>query len=75
MRKIQILIAVLTIASIAFSSCEKENDYCAVCTEATSGYSPSDFCGSETDVDLYISELKKQGSAAGQSWSCTKKLD
>jgi len=79
MRKMQILIVVLAITLIAFSSCEKdekdEKEYCAVCVEANSGYSPADFCGSESDVDYYISELKEQGSAVGQSWSCTKEIN
>tara|TARA_B110000285_G_C14551238_1_gene349328 strand:+ start:137 stop:361 length:225 start_codon:yes stop_codon:yes gene_type:complete len=74
MKKLSILFIVLAIASISFSSCKKEEkNYCAACVEATTGYKPVDFCGEESAVDAYISELKKQGSAAGQSWSCTKK--
>ena len=71
MKKVQILFIILAVVSIAFASCKKSN-YCAACVEAHSGYKPSDFCGTEAEVDTYISELISQGSAAGQSWSCSK---
>ena len=67
-----ILIALFVTAAITLTSCDKLTQYCAECTESNSGYSPSDFCGTESQVDRYISELKSQGSAAGQSWTCTK---
>ena len=67
-----ILITLFVTAAIFLNSCDKLTQYCAACTEANTGYSPADFCGTETQVDLYISELKSAGSAAGQSWSCSK---
>jgi len=67
-----ILIALFVTAAITLTSCDKLTQYCAECTESNSGYSPTDFCGTESQVDLYISELKSAGSAAGQSWTCTK---
>jgi hypothetical protein len=67
-----ILIALFVTAAITLTSCDKLKQYCAECTESYSGYSPSDFCGIESQVDEYISELKSQGNAAGQSWTCTK---
>ena len=67
-----ILIALFVTAAITLTSCDRLGQYCAECTERYSGHSPSDFCGIESQVDKYISELKSQGSAAGQSWTCTK---
>ena len=59
--------------TLVLSSCKKaETTYCASCIEAATGYKPTDYCGTESEVDFYISELKRQGSASGQSWSCTK---
>ncbi len=46
-----------------------EQEYCASCVEANSGYAPEDFCGSESSVDYYIRELE---NTSGQRWSCTK---
>ncbi len=62
---------------LSILSCSKDNDsitgtFCAKCIEAKSNYSPPDYCGSSSDVDFYISELKRQGSQVGQSWSCNK---
>ncbi|MFC1729707.1 hypothetical protein ACFL6I_05165 [candidate division KSB1 bacterium] len=74
MRKIQILFVVLAIVSIAFSSCKKD-EYCASCVEANSGYKPEDYCGSSSEVDDFIDELYRQGSAAGQNWTCQKNID
>ncbi len=72
MKKIIIRGLFATVLLIGLSSCQKTN-YCAACQEANTGYKPADFCGSESDVDEYISELKSQGAAVGQSWSCQKK--
>lgn len=71
MKKV-ILIAMGITATVALTSCDKLSEYCAECTEAFTGYTPSDFCGTEAQVDAYIRELKSAGSAVGQSWSCTK---
>jgi hypothetical protein len=69
-----LLATVFFAVEFTFSSCEKyASNYCAACTEARSGYSPADYCGTSSQVDTYIKELKSQGSAVGQSWSCTKK--
>jgi len=67
-----ILIALFVTAAITLTSCDTLTQYCAECYESYSGYSPDDYCGIESQVDKYISELKSQGSAAGQSWTCTK---
>jgi len=67
-----ILIGLFVTAAIALNSCDKLTQYCAECTESNSGYSPSDYCGTESQVDLYIRELKSAGRVAGQSWTCTK---
>jgi hypothetical protein len=63
------LFAFAVITTVA--SCDKKQS-CAACVEATTGYKPADFCGSDSDVDFYISELISQGGAVGQDWSCTK---
>lgn len=68
--KKQIFFILLAIVSIAFTSCQK--NYCAHCTESTTGYTPDDYCGKDSDVDTYIDELKTQGAEVGQNWSCTK---
>ena len=62
----QILIFV-AIASL--SSCGK---YCAECTEHDSGYTASNFCGTSSEVNIYIEELE---STNYQNWSCTKTRD
>ena len=68
-----ILIALFFVTTaITLTSCDTLTQYCAECNESYSGYSPDDYCGIESQVDKYISELKSQGSAAGQSWTCTK---
>lgn len=71
--KKQIFFILFAVAVIAFSSCIKKK-YCANCIEANTGVT-GNFCGPESAVDDYISELKSQGAAAGQSWSCEKKQD
>ncbi len=66
-------ILIVFASTIVLSSCKKaETNYCASCIEATTGYKPADYCGPESEVDAYITELKNQGSQVGQSWSCTK---
>jgi len=66
-------ILIVFASTIVLSSCKKaETNYCASCIEATTGYRPSDYCGTESEVDAYITELKNQGAQVGQSWSCTK---
>jgi hypothetical protein len=72
MKKLFFSTIIALVVLISMSSCTKTN-YCAACEEANTGYQPADFCGSESDVDDYISELKTQGAAVGQSWSCQKK--
>ena len=59
---------------IVISSCKAEEvlSTCTTCTEYRTSFS-TDFCGTSAEVNLFISELKKQGSAAGQSWTCVKK--
>jgi hypothetical protein len=60
-------------------SCDKEGNpinpakVCCDCTEANTGYVDLDaYCGTNKEVDLFITELKQQGAQAGQSWTCTK---
>ena len=73
MKKIYLLLIMIAVVSIAFSSCKKKaQNYCATCREARSGYTAADYCGTESDVDTYINELYRQGANAGQSWSCSK---
>jgi|GEM_PF-1560511 len=77
MKSIKFLILFVFTVIITSPSCKKdsvEKNYCATCVEATSGYQPADFCGPESKVDAYISELKKQGNTVGLSFNCTKKL-
>jgi hypothetical protein len=59
-------------ATIGLTSCGKFHTYCASCYEYYSGYTAPDFCGTESQVDAYISELEITGASVGQSWSCTK---
>jgi hypothetical protein len=76
MKKLMILIVFLVLIS-----CKKESAHnptgignvCAECTEYHSGYVAVPFCGTRQEVDLYVKELKKQGSSIGQSWSCVIK--
>ena len=49
----------------ASMSCKK----CVTCTESHSGYS-SDYCGTTLSVNKFEDDLKTQGAAVGQSWSC-----
>ena len=68
--KKHLLFILLAIVPIFFISCSK--NYCAHCTETNTGYVADDYCGNENNVDDYIEELKSQGAAAGQNWSCQK---
>ena len=76
MKKLIIIIAILALAA-----CEKSStlnptgvgNVCAYCTEQNSGYQADPFCGTPQEVDVFVKELKKQGSSIGQSWSCSIK--
>lgn len=69
MKKLTLL---LTIAILTVASCKKDGiQECASCTESNSGYTAPDYCGDPIAVDKYIDELKSQGAASGQHWSCT----
>ena len=62
---------VLSIALMSlglFSGCKK----CVTCTEAHTGVS-SDYCGTSSQVNTFEDELKSQGAAVGQDWSCVAK--
>jgi hypothetical protein len=72
MKKSKILLSLLAITSIAFISCEK--NYCASCVEAKTKVT-GNYCGKESEVDDFISELKRLGSSNNQNWSCTKTAD
>ena len=60
--------------SFGLSSCTKQR-YCAQCYENISGYQASDFCGESGEVDIYIEELKEEGSIQGQNWTCNKVIE
>ena len=45
--------------------------HCADCEERKTHYQPAEYCGTESQVDLYVSELYKAGRKAGQDWFCT----
>lgn len=70
MKKILLLLSVIAFCNI--TSCKKDGiQECASCTESNSGYTAPDYCGDPIAVDKYIDELKSQGAASGQHWSCT----
>jgi len=54
---------------VLFTGCKK----CITCTEAHSGVTAQEYCGTPAQVKDYENELKKQGSALGQDWSCVSK--
>ena len=73
MKKLNTVLFILIIVfiTLGFSSCERQK-YCAQCYENSTGYQASDFCGESDEVDEYIQDFYDAGSAAGQSWSCSK---
>jgi hypothetical protein len=77
MKKLLLLIP----AVLLFFGCTKDElkdnpvTVCVDCTGTLNGYSqefPDIFCGTNKDADLYIANLKEEGSQVGQSWTCTK---
>jgi len=64
----------IILLSFGLSSCTKQR-YCAQCYENISGYQATDFCGESGEVDIYIEELKEEGSIQGQSWNCNKVIE
>jgi hypothetical protein len=62
------LLIVSVSLGLAFTSCTK----CVECTESSTQYS-QDFCGKGVDVKLFEKELKRQGQAYGQTWTCVNK--
>ncbi len=45
-------------------------EVCTTCTEQDSNVT-NEYCGSPTEVQEYKDELKEQGQAYGQEWTCT----
>lgn len=45
-------------------------EVCVTCTEQNTGVT-DEHCGSPTEVQEYEDELKDQGQAYGQEWTCT----
>ena len=75
---LKLITAVFIVSAIVFlNSCKKNENtasYCAECVEQKSGYKPAPFCGTSSDVDSYIANLKANGSNVGQVWNCSKGL-
>ncbi len=67
MKKIILLLCVGMFAICALS-CKK----CITCTESNTGYA-TDYCGLTPDVNNFESDLKTQGTAAGENWTCVNK--
>jgi len=68
---VNIKLTVLCIALMSlglFSGCKK----CVTCTEARSGYS-TEYCGTSSQVKTFEDELKSEGGALGQQWTCVAK--
>ena len=59
----------LTLPLFIISSC---GEYCADCVELDSGYIADEFCGTSSQVDVYIDELE---STSYQNWVCSKSAD
>lgn len=69
MKKMSLVgLIVFFMSGLLFTSCEE----CTTCTEANSGYTADEYCGSKSQVDDYEAELKSQGAAVGQDWYCTR---
>ena len=68
MKKTLTLVLAIMACSFLFSGCKK----CVTCTEANTGVT-SDYCGTNKNVKDFENELKRQGSAVGQNWSCVNK--
>ncbi len=67
--KLKLAVLCIALVSLSLSSgCKK----CVTCTEAHSGVT-SDYCGTSSDVKSFEDELKSQGGALGQDWSCVDK--
>ncbi|MGM0579468.1 MAG: hypothetical protein ACQETL_02235 [Bacteroidota bacterium] len=45
-------------------------EVCTTCTDQNNGVT-TEFCGSPTEVQERKDELKDQGQAYGQDWTCT----
>jgi len=61
----------LLISVFFLLSCSEE-EVCTVCTESTTDIS-SEFCDSESAVELFESELIDEGAKENQDWSCVRK--
>jgi hypothetical protein len=55
--------------TMLFPGCKK----CITCTESHSGVTAEEYCGTPAQVKNYEKELKEQGSALGQDWTCVSK--
>ena len=65
------LILFFSFSIVCLFSCSEE-EVCTTCTESQTGVT-SDFCDSESQVDLFESELISQGAGLGQIWTCVRK--
>ena len=55
-------------------SCTK--NYCARCTEMSTGYKADEFCEVESSVDRYINRMEAYDPAyPTQNWDCIKVVD
>ena len=69
MRKLTLILGVFFL----LASCTKESSktYCAYCTELTSGYVASPYCGSSSSVNSYMNDLESYDPAYPyQVWDC-----
>jgi len=76
MKKLLFLIPVVLLL-FACTKDELKNSPAIVCVDCTVtmiGYSqefPDVFCGTNIDANIFIKNLKEEGSAVGQHWTCT----
>jgi hypothetical protein len=64
MKKI-ILLSGIALAVISFASCKK----CTTCTESQTQVT-SHYCGPTASVNKFEDDLKSEGAAVGQTWTC-----
>jgi len=71
------IIFILILTPLLFMSCENPfARYCASCTEMSTLYVADDYCGTSSQVDIYINDLESYNPAyPDQNWSCYKQAD
>ncbi len=69
MKKLTLILGV----SFLLASCTKEEtkNYCAYCTELTSGYIATPYCGTSSSVNTYMNNMESYDPEyPNQVWSC-----